>query len=84
MKAEIVGQYLGIEYKISPWGNRYPIMIYYSSLGFQLDNRIIMCRTNCGNTAKYCLAIHNHLWEPQGSEYYCESCVPENHIPNHD
>ena len=68
---------LGTVYKISTYGNKFPIEYYVSPEGFKWKEKDVFCRTCKKNKATYQLAISNHLFEPQGSEYYCGSCVPK-------
>ena len=63
-------------YKTSTYGNKFPIKIYWNIEGYIFDGNLVNCRT-CGHPAKYKYAIYNHLFEPQGSLYYCETCAPK-------
>lgn len=58
-------------YETSIWGHQYPIKFYVNPFGYTYN-----C-TTCKQAAIYRLEIYNHLYEPQGSEYYCRSHVPE-------
>lgn len=62
--------------EISDWGNRFPIKFYINPDGYLYKEKRVECRT-CGNTATRRLEVYNHIHEPQGSFYYCESCVPK-------
>jgi len=70
-------KYLGTVYRLSIYRNKFPIEYYLSLEGFSFRGKEILCRSCHKNKATYQLAISNHLYEPQGSEYYCSSCVPK-------
>lgn len=55
------------------WGRQNYIEIYHNSKGYPYSCRM------CGNKATWQGALFDHLSQPQGSLYYCDSCVPDNH-----
>lgn len=64
---------LKIEYYTSSWGNQAHIEWYYNSVGYNEP-----CR-KCGGKTTYQLAWYDHIWQPQGSLWFCEICVPPNY-----
>ncbi len=68
-----------IETKISNYGNPYPIKFYYRPAGYPQAP----CHA-CHKTATWRLEVYNHLQEPQGSEYWCNTHVPEAKPEYHD
>ena len=54
------------------WGNPNYVETYYNSIGYKYP-----CRT-CGGKATYQLALSDHLFQPQGSLYYCDKDCPPN------
>ena len=69
-------QFIKEIYETSTYDNKFPIKIYWNIEGYIFDGNLVNCRT-CGHPAKYKYAIYNHLFEPQGSLYYCETCAPK-------
>ncbi len=51
-------------------GREFLVRFFMNSYGYSYNCGI------CNKTAVYRMEIYNHLFEPQGSEYYCMECTP--------
>lgn len=64
--------------RISAWGNEFPIKFYMNPEGYVgRDGNKILCRSCKQAPAVHRLEIYNHIYEPQGSEYYCDNHAPK-------
>lgn len=60
---------------INQAGREFPVKYYVSPEGYKRNGEQLTC-SSCGVNAIWRLEIYNHIFEPQGSEYYCAKCVP--------
>jgi hypothetical protein len=52
-------------------GRPFPVIFFENLMGYAYNCRV------CGiKPATHRVEIQNHLYEPQCSEYYCDSCLP--------
>lgn len=54
----------------------FPVIYYCKPDGYTWNGEPVNCRTCKTAQAVFRAEIYNHLYEPQGSEYYCQLHLP--------
>lgn len=63
--------------KINTAGREFPVRFYIHPQGYNRNGKPILCFECQIKPSTYRAEIYNHLYEPQGSEFYCQACVPQ-------